>query len=642
MSEVSKLPAASWTESNQQQLVAALAEVRELLEGRASDAPLETSAGDSALATLCRTFALTRFERALLLLCAGIELDSAFAPLCAKLNGDPVCAYPTFSLALAKLPEAHWSALSPDGTLRRWLLVDVVRRPGVPLTGSALQIDERILHYLTGLHHTDERVLNFAIPLAVEGLVAPSHERLVAAVCEEWSHPHVLPVIQLCGRDGEAKREIAAAAAGALHVRFSVLRTELLAAHGHELETLARVWDREAALSGAALYVEADSYDGGEPQTLVRRLVERLVAPVVLSTPEPWPLPQRASTVLEVGKPPGPEQRELWARYLGPEAERANEQIDRVAGQFDLSAVAIRAAAQQARGAGGAPLGERLWDAARARARTELGRLAQPMRTDASFADLVLPERHIALLHEIAMHVAQRMTVYGRWGFGRRTTMGDGISALFAGPSGTGKTMAAAVLANALRLDLYRIDLATVVNKYIGETEKNLRRVFDAAEDGGAILFFDEADALFGKRSEVKDSHDRYANIEINYLLQRVESYRGLAILATNMKSALDEAFLRRLRFVVEFPFPDAAGRQALWRSIFPAAAPLEDVAFERLARLNVAGGNIRNIALRAAFLAAAAGEPIRMTHLRRAALGEYLKLERPAVEVVEAFGAAS
>ncbi|MEA2689027.1 MAG: hypothetical protein QOD51_1634, partial [Candidatus Eremiobacteraeota bacterium] len=228
------------------------------------------------------------------------------------------------------------------------------------------------------------------------------------------------------------------------------------------------------------------------------------------------------------------------------------------------------------------------------------------------------------------------------WGFGKRTTAGLGISALFAGPSGTGKTMAAAVLANALRLDLYRIDLATIVNKYIGETEKNLRRVFDAAEDGGAILFFDEADALFGKRSEVKDSHDRYANIEINYLLQRIESYRGLAVLATNVKSALDEAFLRRLRFVVEFPFPDTAGREALWRAVFPAAAPLEDVAFDRLARLNVPGGNIRNIALHAAFMAADAGEPIRMSHLRRAALGEYLKLERPPNEVADAFGAAS
>src|SRR4029077_2109583 len=163
-------------------------------------------------------------------------------------------------------------------------------------------------------------------------------------------------------------------------------------------------------------------------------------------------------------------------------------------------------------------------------------------------------------------------------------------------------TMAAEVLANRLRLDLYRIDLSQVVSKYIGETEKNLRRVFDGAEEGGAVLLFDEADALFGKRSEVKDSHDRYANIEVSYLLQRMESYRGLAILTTNMKQALDPAFLRRLRFVVQFPFPDTAERARIWERVFPVATPTENLELRKLARLNVAGGNIRNIALHGAF----------------------------------------
>src|SRR5438128_8734283 len=203
---------------------------------------------------------------------------------------------------------------------------------------------------------------------------------------------------------------------------------------------------------------------------------------------------------------------------------------------------------------------------------------------------------------------------------------GLGISALFAGDSGTGKTMAAEVIANELRLNLYRIDLSAVVSKYIGETEKNLRRLFDAAEDGGAILFFDEADALFGKRSEIKDSHDRYANIEVNYLLQRMESYRGLAVLATNMKSALDPAFLRRIRFVINFPFPDAEQRAAIWQRIFPPHTPTEGLDIGKLARLNVAGGNIRNIALNAAFLAAHAGEPVRMTYILRSTRSEYGK----------------
>jgi SpoVK/Ycf46/Vps4 family AAA+-type ATPase len=193
--------------------------------------------------------------------------------------------------------------------------------------------------------------------------------------------------------------------------------------------------------------------------------------------------------------------------------------------------------------------------------------------------------------------------------------------------------LGAEILANELGLDLYRIDLSQVVSKYIGETEKNLRRVFDAAQSAGAVLLFDEADALFGKRSDVKDSHDRYANIEVSYLLQRMEAYRGLAILTTNMKNALDPAFTRRIRFVVQFPFPDTPERAEIWRRIFPEQAPTDGLNAERLAQMNVAGGNIRNIALGAAFFAADTGDPVRMVHVLRAARAEYAKLDRPLTE---------
>ena len=261
--------------------------------------------------------------------------------------------------------------------------------------------------------------------------------------------------------------------------------------------------------------------------------------------------------------------------------------------------------------------------------KARLDELAQYIDTVAVWGDLVLPEMQRQILSEIAAHVRQRVKVYETWGFASRSSRGLGISALFAGPSGTGKTMAAEVLANELRLDLYRIDLSQVVSKYIGETEKNLRQVFDPAEDSGSILLFDEADALFGKRSEVKDSHDRYANIEISYLLQRMEAYRGLAILTTNMKDALDTAFLRRIRFVVQFPFPNTEQRADIWRRIFPQETPTNDLDIEKLARLNVAGGSIRNIALHAAFLAADTDEPVTMTHLLRAARVEYSKIEK-------------
>jgi SpoVK/Ycf46/Vps4 family AAA+-type ATPase len=232
-------------------------------------------------------------------------------------------------------------------------------------------------------------------------------------------------------------------------------------------------------------------------------------------------------------------------------------------------------------------------------------------------------------LRDIASQVKNRHRVYREWDLATKMPRGRGISALFSGPSGTGKTMAAEVLANELQLYLYRVDLSGVVSKYIGETEKNLRRVFDAAEGSGVVLFFDEADALFGKRSEVKDSHDRYANVEIDYLLQRMEEYRGLAILATNLRSHLDSAFLRRLRFVVELPAPDADLRKRIWERALPAAAPTENLDWETLARLRITGGNIRNIAVNAAFLAAERDEAIGMRHLMQAAMQEYVKEER-------------
>ena len=274
-----------------------------------------------------------------------------------------------------------------------------------------------------------------------------------------------------------------------------------------------------------------------------------------------------------------------------------------------------------------------LLSSCRVSARPRLDTLAQRLDPKVTWDDLVLPVEEMNMLHQIADQVMQRSKVYETWGFALKMNRGLGINALFAGESGTGKTMAAEVIANFLRLNLYRIDLSAVVSKYIGETEKNLRRLFDAAEDGGAILFFDEADALFGKRSEVKDSHDRYANIEINYLLQRMEGYRGLAILATNMKTALDTAFMRRLRFIVNFPFPGPIERKRMWQKIFPPEAPKDELDYDRLARLNLNGGSIHNVALNAAFLAAHAGTSVTMPLILAAARAEFRKLERPINE---------
>jgi hypothetical protein len=411
------------------------------------------------------------------------------------------------------------------------------------------------------------------------------------------------------------------------------------------MEALMRLWEREAALTGSALVLD---HGDGEMTERIRegalaRFTEHLCGGLIISGRERRRIGQRPLVTFDIPKPTSAEQRDLWSSALGPATSQLNGGVETLVAQFNLSAAAIRAVSADAtrRFSAADPrlaedsddLQRLLWDGGRGESRTGLDSLAQRIDSSVEWDDLVLPTLQLQTLRDVAIHVRQRLKVYETWGFAAKSLRGLGISALFTGQSGTGKTLAAEVLANELHLDLYRIDLSSVVSKYIGETEKNLRRVFDAAEGGGAILLFDEADALFGKRSEVKDSHDRYANIEVSYLLQRIEAYRGLAVLTTNMKDALDSAFLRRISFIAQFPFPDAARRAEIWRRIFPREAPTEDLIVERLARLNVSGGNIRNIALHAAFLAAEFEEPIGMKHLLRAARREYAKLERTLSE---------
>ncbi|WNG35762.1 ATP-binding protein [Archangium violaceum] len=633
-----------WTEANQRYLSAALGRVRAALERHATreprepapeeERPLEESSvvmpAPSALDRLSAVFQLSPFERDVLLLCAGVELDSTFAARCASAQGDPRRTWPTFSLALAVLRGAHWSALTPSAPLRRWRLVEL--GPGDALTTSPLRIDERVLHYLAGVQHPDERLVGLLEPLTLTGLLVPSHQELVRRLVTLWSRTPEgtqLPVVQLCGDEVADKRAIAAAACSALGTNLYRVFANGLPTGTDEVPMSRLLW-REAALSGSALLLDCHDLEPGDSARLgaALRFIERAEGPLFVSSRERLRLPGQTLTTLDVARPTHHEQRLLWNEALKPASP---ELVERLVTQFDLSAPAIRDASAGARAYGeGEDLGRALWDACRARARPRMDDLAQRLEPAASWEDLVLPELQLQVLRDLVMHVRHRSRVYETWGFAAKGARGLGISALFAGPSGTGKTMAAEVLANELRLDLYRIDLSQVVSKYIGETEKNLRRVFDAAEEGGALLLFDEADALFGKRSEVSDSHDRYANIEVGYLLQRMEAYRGLAILTTNMKSALDPAFLRRLRFVVQFPFPGPAERAELWRRVFPRETPTEGLDYARLARLDIAGGNIRNIALNAAFLAAEEGTPVRMQHISRATRSEFSKLEKP------------
>jgi AAA+ superfamily predicted ATPase len=586
---------------------------------------------------------LSDFERRLLLLCAAMEFDTRIANLCAHAQDHPQRTYPTFSLAFALFEHPTWDVLSPERPLRYWRLLEINQAVAQPLTTRPLRADERIVAALKGLDDLDERLLPYFLPLEPERqanrLPASQQANVDAALHALRSTPaqQMLPAIQLVGPDATSQTLIARRIARDLNIPAYRVALEHLPS-GTELDTLARLWQRDSLIAPIAVLV--DTLEANEQhEANLRLFVERGDGIVIIGTREVRRSPNRETLSIDVNKPTPREQRETWTKLLASSSQ--NDQNDqnnqnapgRLSAQFNLGFDEIERLHQRAQNNPN-PTFETIWDACRAAARPRLDALAQRLEVKANWDRFVLPNTELQQLKQIADQVRNRTTVYEDWGFASSMNRGLGINALFAGESGTGKTMAAEVIASELRLDLYRIDLANVVSKYIGETEKNLRNIFDAAEDGGMILFFDEADALFGKRSEVKDSHDRYANIEINYLLQRIESFRGLAILASNLKTSLDSAFVRRLRFIVNFPFPGLPERQRLWERVFPPETPTQNINNERLARFDLTGASIHNAAMHAAFLAARTKQTITMTHILQAIRSEYRKLERPINEL--------
>jgi hypothetical protein len=592
------------------------------------------------LILLARRLGLSGFERNVLLLTAAMELDTRIAPLCARAQHDPQRPYPTFALALTMFDRPSWDVMSPERPLRHWQLIDADQTRAEPLTMSRLRADDRIVNYIKGLNHLDGRLgpLLRPVPRAEDTDLSPSQLTTASAIVtaahrsEAEASP---PFIQLLGPDAASKRLIAARAAAEVGLDLLELSSDDLPVAAADLDMFSRLWYRESLLSPIGLLVDAADADKNDAAaSAVRRWSYAGAGLILLDVREPWPCPGSAAVLVDVAKPAPAEQLEAWQAALGA---RAGTNPERLTGQFDLSYPAIRRIVREANsGDASVPdedVAARLWGGCLMQSRPALDQLAQRVDPRSAWSQLKLPAEEEHLLRQIEGQVAHRATVYDTFGFRDRMNRGLGISVLFAGESGTGKTMAAEVLANALGLMLYRIDLSAVVSKYIGETEKNLRKLFDAAEGGGAILFFDEADALFGRRSEVKDSHDRYANIEINYLLQRMETFGGLAVLATNAKSAMDTAFLRRLRFVVNFPFPGISERAAIWSGVFPAGTPLGDLDYDRLARLHLTGGSIQNIALNAAFAAAQANGNVTMSVLLAAARTEFRKLDKPVNE---------
>jgi len=602
----------------------------------------DTVDGVPSIETLQYLFGLSQFEAQLIALCAGYELESEIRTLIAEANNNPHITYPTFGLALTCLPNAHWSALTPASPLRRFHLIEINPTLNTSITTTPLHISERILHYLKGVFYLDTKLQGIITPIPNNNdSPVKSHQHIANQIQTTWHNNNYnkekLTIIQLCGIDQTDKLTIAQTALTTQGLTLWQLPAELIPQKPRETTQLAQLWTREAALFGAGLIITTDDTPTTNIQTqkATLRFIEQLYGHIFLATKDRHPTPPNTLT-LQVNKPLKTEQRQLWqtnlANLTNPQTPNLLNTLSILVNQFNFNASTIKAATNHATLHNNEDLDvtTRLWKSACAVCRPKFSELAQQITPKANLNNLVLPEREKQQLRDIIIHVAQRPKVYEDWGFEDQNNRGLGISALFSGSSGTGKTMAAEVIAQELHLDLFRIDLSAVVNKYIGETEKNLSKLFDTAEDTGAILFFDEADALFGKRTEIKDSHDRHANIEINYLLQRMENYCGLAILATNMRETLDPAFIRRLKFIINFPFPDEKSRLEIWQHIFPKKTPTENLNFTQLAKLSIAGGNIRNIALYSAFLAANENTPINMQHIKRAAQVEYTKMEKP------------
>ncbi|MFI1393599.1 ATP-binding protein [Streptomyces sp. NPDC020681] len=588
--------------------------------------------GPATLDALVACFGLSPFERDIVLLAAAAELEPTTGARCAAACGDPDRAYPTFSLALAALAEAHWSALTPVSPLRRWRLVELDDE--TRLTTSRLRLDERILHFLVGSPYLDSRLHGLLRRTAVADSLPASYDLAAGRVAAAWTGGgSAAPLrVELVGGDLRTRADIAAAAARHSGLGLYSMAADDVPNDPAERDRLARLWQREAILLPAALLVEVGELDR-EQAAAADAFIESAAVPLVVSSLDPRQTERPRGERVTVPALDTEEQVGVWADAFEDVPEVSEDDLRDLVEQFALPPHLIRSAGatvvRDLPGEDELDATSLAWRAGLTEARMGMDELGRRIEPQAAWGDLVLAERQLRILREIVAHVRQRSTVYQEWGFASTLRRGLGVTALFAGGSGTGKTLAAEVMARELGLDLFIIDLSQVVSKYIGETEKNLRKVFDAAERGGALLLFDEADALFGKRSEVKDSHDRYANLEVSYLLMRMEAYRGLAILTTNMKQALDTAFMRRIRFVVDFPFPGESERAEIWRRVLPARAPMKGIDPDLLARLTVAGGSIRNIALSGAFLAAEEGDRLQMRHMLEAARTEYLKLDR-------------
>ena len=604
------------------------------------------------LPEMVKLFGLTTHETACLLLAIAPQIDRRYERLCGYLNEDPTARLPTIELALQMYCDtlAQRSIMrlifDPAAPLRAIRLIEVKEAhpsSSGTLLSNGFVADQRVVDHILGNKTSD-----FILSDVLEPFDNPYSSLILNKIRnEEIEHlanffakaPQPSPIMHLHGIDETLQIILAAYFSHCFPdcLDLLIVDGEKLSKQPNHADLFARI-QRESYIQRAAIAITNADHLAEQSPTALRAFlsfVGQQPKYLLSGNPiRPMQIPNMPIISLDVPELDHPARCELWRVVL--EEKDLSPQIIEVANRFRLKTNQIISGAQDALASSfafGKSLDQSaLFKSGRLQSSADLHNLAEHIESIHTWDDLILPRKVKEQLLNLANWVRFRHVVFEEWGFAKRVMDGKGNAVLFSGASGTGKTMAAGILARELELDLYRIDLSTVVSKYIGETEKNLSKIFLAAETANSILFFDEADALFGKRSEVKDAHDRYANIEVSYLLQRMESYNGIAILATNFRQNLDSAFTRRMRNVIEFPLPNVTDRERIWHMFLPEQVPQnENVNLSFLARqFALTGGNIKNCVLSAAFAAAAEGSEITMRHLVRSIAKELEKSNQP------------
>ena len=607
------------------------------------------------LPLLSDIFHLNSFEIDILLICLVSELKLPYEQIYSYLQNDLTKKRPTVDLVIKLLCQnmeekitarMNFSLGSPLLGNHLIHLSNNGNDDYSTLLSKSIKIDERIISFLLEFDETDPRIKKFSTIInsqrSINDLILPDNDTALIDKIKWYFQTNTPQIFFLTGPYGTGKKTVAKIVSNEFDMPLLIVDSKvLLEDESYEMLNLVL---REALLQNASIYFEGfdavvnDINSKVSPLSIIKKM-DQFPNWIFLSGEQSWEPPcifnNHGFINLDIPLPDAKHRKMLWDAFIDGCALSDDVDLDEISGKFKFSGGQIKDAIFTAGQIAKSRCDDDstlslsdIYRGCKAQSNQKLSSMAKKIEPRYTWEEIILPNDVKEQLKEISSHVKYRETVYSDWGFNRKLSLGKGLNIFFSGTSGTGKTMAAEIIAREIGLDLYKIDISSLVSKYIGETEKNLNKIFNEAQTSNAILFFDEADALFGKRTEVKDSHDRYANIEVNYLLQKMEEHEGIVILASNYKKNIDDAFLRRLHFAIEFPFPNEILRENIWKSIFPKETPVhDDVDFEFLANFKITGGNIKNIILAATFLAADSSRIVKMEHIIKSTRREFQKM---------------